>query len=124
MNKQEAISQIMEIKALLPEHLQAKLIEAVKVLATFKMVSVDDDMPYNHPHLLTHIGKFSYGPLCVVRTEAGALRIDSYAKDFHGIWSWQETNQDVYGTISDWLPTRSLYGPHIMDELGNELKFE
>ena len=33
MNKQEAVSQIMEIKAVLPEHLQAKLIEAVKVLA-------------------------------------------------------------------------------------------
>ena len=36
MNKQEAVSQIMEIKAVLPEHLQIKLIDAVKVLANFK----------------------------------------------------------------------------------------
>ena len=51
MNKQEAVSQIMEIKAVLPEHLQIKLIDAVKVLANFKMISVKDDMPYNHSHL-------------------------------------------------------------------------
>ena len=38
MNKQEAVSQIMEIKAVLPEHLQIKLIDAVKVLANFKMI--------------------------------------------------------------------------------------
>ena len=44
MNKQEAISKIMRIKAVLPERFQAELIEAVKVLATFKMISVDDDM--------------------------------------------------------------------------------
>lgn len=53
MNKQEAVSQIMEIKAVLPEQLQTKLIEAVKVLASFKMISVDDSMPYNHPRLPT-----------------------------------------------------------------------
>ena len=101
MNTQEAISKIMKIKAVLPERLQTELIESVKVLATFKMISVDDDMPYNHPQLLSTRGIISFLPQCVVLTKNWLVRIDSYAKDFHGIWSWQETNQDVYGTISD-----------------------
>ena len=45
MNKQEAVSQIMEIKAVLPEHLQIKLIDAVKVLANFKMIISHVDNP-------------------------------------------------------------------------------
>ena len=124
MNKQEAVSQIMEIKAVLPEQLQAKLIEAVKVLATFKMISVDDDMPYNHPQLLSKLGRFSFGPQCVVLTEDGVVRIDNVASDFYGLWSWQDTDENINGAITNWLPTRILVGPHIMDEFGNELKFE
>ena len=124
MNKQEAVSQIMEIKAVLPEQLQAKLIEAVKVLATFKMISVDDDMPYNHPQLLSKLGRISFGPQCVVLTEDGVVRIDNVASDFYGLWSWQDTDENINGAITNWLPTRILVGPHIMDEFGNELKFE
>ena len=117
MNKQEAVSQIMEIKAVLPEHLQAKLIEAVKVLANFKMISVKNDMPYNHPHLITKLGSLKLGPLCVVGYEDGRFRLDHMRQDRDGNWTWD-------GKIIDWLPTRALYGPHIMDEFGNELKFE
>lgn len=126
MNKQEAVSQIMEIKAVLPEQLQAKLIEAVKVLATFKMISVDDDMPYNHPQLLSKLGIISFGPQCVVLTEDGVVRIDNMASDISGLgsWQWQDTDEDIYGAITKWLPTEILVGPHIMDEYGNELKFE
>ena len=126
MNKQEAVSQIMEIKAVLPEQLQSKLIEAVKVLATFKMISVDDDMPYNHPQLLSKSGIISFGPRCVVLSEDGAFRIDNLASETSGFgsWLWQDTDVDIYGAITNWLPTKILVGPHIMDEYGNELKFE
>ena len=126
MNKQEAVSQIMEIKAVLPEQLQSKLIEAVKVLATFKMISVDDDMPYNHPQLLSKSGIISFGPRCVVLTEDGAFRIDNLASETYGLgsWLWQDTDVDIYGAITNWLPTKILVGPHIMEEYGNELKFE
>ena len=126
MNKKEAVSQIMEIKAVLPEQLQAKLIEAVKVLATFKMISVDDDMPYNHPQLLSKLGIISFGPRCVVLTEDGAFRIDNVASENYevGSWQWQDTDKDIYGAITKWLPTETLVGPHIMDEFGNELEIE
>ena len=126
MNKQEAISKIMRIKAVLPERLQTELIESVKVLATFKMISVDDDMPYNHPQLLSKRGRISFGPQCVVLTENGVVRIDNMASDIYGIgiWHWQDTDEDIYGAITNWLPTEVLVGPHIMDEYGNELKFE
>ena len=87
MNKQEAVSQIMEIKAVLPEQLQTKLIEAVKVLANFKMISVDDSMPYNHPQLLSKLGIISFGPQCVVLTEDGVVRIDNMASDIYGLGS-------------------------------------
>lgn len=126
MNKQEAVSQIMEIKAVLPEQLQTKLIEAVKVLANFKMISVDDDMPYNHPQLLSKLGIISFGPQCVVLTEDGVFRIDNMASETYGLgsWQWQDTDEDIYGAITNWLPTEVLVGPHIMDEFGNELKIE
>ena len=126
MNKQEAISKIMRIKAVLPERLQTELIEAVKVLATFKMISVDDDMPYNHPQLLSKSGIISFGPQCVVLTEDGVVRIDNMASDIYGLgsWLWQDTDVDIYGAITNWLPTKILVGPHITDELGNELKIE
>ena len=126
MNKQEAISKIMRIKAVLPERFQAELIEAVKVLATFKMISVDDDMPYNHPQLLSKHGRISFGPQCVVLTENGVVRIDNMASDIYGIgiWHWQDTDEELHGTITDWLPLKSLRGSQIMDELGNELKIE
>lgn len=124
MDKQEAVSQIMGIKALLPEHLQAKLIEAVKVLANFKMISVDDDMPYNHPHLITKLGSYTLGPQCIVGYKDGQFRFDYMRQDGDGYWTWRYSNEDVYGKIIDWLPTRALYGPHIMDEFGNELKIE
>ena len=126
MNKQEAISKIMKIKAVLPERLQTELIEAVKELATFKMISVDDDMPYNHPQLLSKLGIISFGPQCVVLTEDGDFRIDNVASETYGLgsWQWQDTDEDIYGAITNWLPTEVLVGPHIMDEYGNELKFE
>ena len=126
MNKQEAISKIMRIKAVLPERLQTELIESVKVLATFKMISVDDDMPYNHPQLLSKLGIISFGPRCVVLTEDGDFRIDNVASETYGLgsWQWQDTDEDIYGAITNWLPTEVLVGPHITDELGNELKIE
>ena len=126
MNKQEAISKIMRIKAVLPERLQTELIESVKVLATFKMISVDDDMPYNHPQLLSKRGIISFGPQCVVLTEDGVGRIDNMASDIYGLgsWHWQDTDEELHGTITDWLPLKSLRGSQIMDELGNELKIE
>ena len=124
MNKQEAVSQIMEIKAVLPEHLQIKLIDAVKVLANFKMISVKDDMPYNHSHLITQLGSFTFGPLCIVGYEDGRLRLDNMRKDGDGCWTWHSVYEEMYGKMIDWLPTRALYGIQIMDELGNELKFE
>ena len=114
----------MRIKAVLPERLQTELIEAVKVLATFKMISVDDDMPYNHPQLLSKSGIISFGPQCVVLTEDGVVRIDNVASDFYGLWSWQDTDENINGAITNWLPTKILVGPHITDELGNELKIE
>lgn len=123
MNKQEAVSQIMEIKAVLPKQLQAKLIEAVKVLASFKMISMDEDLPYNHPHLMRDIGCTSYGPLCLVKEEGGDFHIDSLAAADLCLWTWQETNKPLF-SMTHWLPLRALYGPNIMDEYGNELKFE
>ena len=126
MNKQEAVLQIMGIKAVLPEHLQIKLIEAVKVLANFKMINVKDDMPYNHSHLITQLGSCTFGPLCIVGYENGSFRLDNMRINGDGCWTWNwhSIYEKKYGKIIDWLPTRALYGSQIMDELGNELKFE
>lgn len=124
MNKQEAVLQIMEIKTVLPEQLQTKLIEAVKVLATFKMINVEDDMPYNHPRLSIRLSRFAVGPLCLVRTENGDFHIDNMASDINGIWSWQGHFKDVDGDITHWFFLRSLTDHRIIDEFGNELKFE
>ena len=124
MNKQEAISKIMRIKAVLPERLQTELIEAVKVLANFKMISVEDDMPYNHPRLSTRLLKFCVGPLCLVRTENSDFHIDNMAADINGLWSWQGHFKEMDGDITHWLYLKALMGPRIMDEFGNELKIE
>ena len=124
MNKQEAISKIMKIKAVLPERLQTELIEAVKVLATFKMISVDDDMPYNHPRLTTKWSRCSIGSLCVVRTQNGEFHLDKMAADFNGIWSWLSNFREMDGDITHWLYLKALMCPRIMDEFGNELKIE
>ena len=124
MNKQEAISKIMKIKAVLPERFQTELIEAVKVLATFKMISVDDDMPYNHPRLTTKWSRCSIGSLCVVRTQNGDFHLDKMAADINGIWSWQANFKEIDGDITHWLYLKALMGPRLMDEFGNELKIE
>ena len=124
MNKQEAVSQIMEIKAVLPKQLQTKLIEAVKVLATFKMIDVDDTLPYNHPHLIKTLCRCSYGPLCLVISQDCTTHISHMASDINGVWSWKSTDEELHGTITDWLPLKSLRGSQIMDELGNELQIE
>ena len=124
MNKQEAISKIMKIKAVLPERFQAELIEAVKVLATFKMISVDDDMPYNHPRLPTKWSRCLIGSLCLVRTQNGDFHLDKMAADFNGIWSWVANFKEMDGDITHWLYLKALMGPRIMDEFGNELKIE
>lgn len=81
MNKEEAVFQIKEIKAVLPEHLQIKLIEAVKVLARFKMINVKDDMPYYHNRLIDSLGALSVSKQCVVRTEDNKFNIDNMAGD-------------------------------------------
>ena len=124
MNKQEAITKIMKIKAELPERLQTELIEAVKVLATFKLINVDDTLPYNHPHLIKKICRCSYGPLCLVKTQDGTSHIGHMASDINGFWDWESTEEELHGTITNWLPLKSLIGSQIMDEFGNELKFE
>ena len=124
MNKQEAISKIMKIKTVLPKHLQIQLIEAVKELANFKMISVDVDMPYNHPRLTTTWSRFCIGSLCVVRTQNGDFHLDNMAADINGIWSWQANFKEMDGDITHWLYLKALMGPRIMDEFGNELKFE
>lgn len=124
MNKQEAVSQIMEIKAVLPEHLQAKLIEAVRVLATFKMISAEKDLPYWHPHLVTKLTEYSKTPLCIVNTEKAFPHIDYMTTSGYGYWRWQMNSNYYNGAVTNWLPLSALIGPHIMDELCNELKFE
>ena len=124
MNKQEAVSQIMEIKAVLPEHLQIKLIDAVKVLANFKMISVKDDMPYNHSHLITQLGSFTFGPLCIVGYEDGRLRLDNMRKDGDDCWTWHKVYEKQHGKVTHWLATSILSGPYIKDEFGNELEIE
>lgn len=124
MNKQEAISKIMGIKAVLPKQLQTELIEAVKVLASFKMISVEDDMPYNHPRLTTKWSRCSIGSLCVVRNQNGDFHLDKMAADINGIWSWQANFKEIDGDITHWLYLKALMGPRIMDEFANELEFE
>ena len=124
MNKQEAVSQIMEIKAVLPEQLQSKLIEAVKVLASFKMISVDDSMPYDHPKLITRVDNTLFFPLCVVRYEDRCHRLDNLYTDINGCWTWHKVYEKQHGRVTHWLPTRILAGRQITDEYGNELKFE
>ena len=124
MNKQEAVSQIMEIKAVLPEQLQAKLIEAVRVLATFKMISADKDLPYWHPHLVTIYAEYSKTPLCIVNTEQGCPHIDYMTTGRNLYWRWQINSDYYYGAVTNWLPMNALSGPHIMDELCNVLKIE
>ena len=124
MNKQEAVSQIMEIKAVLPEQLQSKLIDAVKVLANFKMISVDDSMPYDHPKLIMRVDNTLFFPLCVVRYEDRCHRLDNLYTDINGCWTWHKVYEKQHGKVTHWLATRILTEPHIMDESGNELKFE
>ena len=124
MNKQEAVSQIMEIKAVLPEHLQIKLIEAVKVLANFKMISVDDSMPYDHPILCEIIGNIWLFPICIVRYEDGTRNLDYMYKDINGYWTWHKVYEKQHGKVTHWLATRVLSEPYIKDEYGNELKIE
>ena len=124
MNKQEAISQIMEIKAVLPEQLQSKLIDAVKVLANFKMISVDDSMPYDHPKLITRVDNTLFFPLCVVRYEDRSHRLDNLYTDINGCWTWHKVYEKQHGKVTHWLATRILTEPRIIDEFGNELKFE
>ena len=124
MNKQEAVSQIMEIKAVLPEQLQSKLIDAVKVLANFKMISVDDSMPYDHPILSEIIGNIWFFPICIVRYEDGTRNLDYMYKDINGCWTWHKVYEKQHGKVTHWLATRILTEPRIMDEFGNELKFE
>lgn len=124
MNKQEAISQIKEIKAVLPEHLQIKLIEAVKVLAKFKMISAEKDLPYWHPHLVTKFTEYSKTPLCIVNTEKGLPHIDCMTTGSNIYWKWQINSNYYHGAVTNWLPLSALIGPHIMDEFCNVLKFE
>ena len=124
MNKQEAVLQIMEIKAVLTEPLQLKLIEAVKVLADFKMISVDDSMPYDHPNLTMMIGRYWLVPVCIVKYEDGTHGINSMHRDINHLWSWISDNEIQHGKVTHWLSTRILNEPRIMDEYGNGLKFE
>ena len=124
MNKQEAVSQIMEIKAMLPEQLQTKLIEAVKVLASFKMISVDDSMPYDHPNLTMMIDDYLFLPVCLCQWEDGNHSIDYMYSDINHCWTWCTNNEKLHGKLTHWLATRILTGPYITDEYGNELKIE
>lgn len=124
MNKQEAILQIMELEAMLTKPQQIKLREAVKVLANFKMISVDESMPYDHPNLITRVGKDCFFPLCIVRHKDGLIRLDSMYKNINGCRIWHPIYERAHGRVTNWLPTRILTSPHIMDEFGNVLKFE
>lgn len=131
MNKEEAVFQIKEIKAVLPEHLQIKLIEAVKVLARFKMINVKDDMPYYHNRLIDSLGALSVSKQCVVRTEDNKFNIDNmagdiddWADDCYDDWEWQNTEVEFDGPVVEWLPLVALTGDKITDEYGNELNFD
>lgn len=124
MNKQEAVLQIMEIKAVLTEPLQSKLIEAVKVLANFKMISVDDSMPYDHSNLMMRIDDFLFFPVCICKYENGTYHTDYMHIDSNHCWTWYTNNEELHGKVTHWLATRILDEPRIMDEFCNVLKFE
>ena len=131
MNKEDAVYQIKEIKRVLPEHLQIKLIEAVKVLARFKMINVKDDMPYYHNRLIDSLGALSVSKQCVVRTEDNKFNIDNmagdiddWADDCYDDWEWQNTEVEFDGPVVEWLPLVALTGDKITDEYGNELNFD
>lgn len=131
MNKEEAVYQIKEIKKVLPEHLQIKLIEAVKVLARFKMINIKDDMPYHHTRLIDSLGALLVSEPCVVRTEDNKFNIDNMALDFddwaidcNDGWEWQNTDVEFDGTVVEWLPLVALTRDKISDEYGNELNFD
>ena len=124
MNKQEAVSQIMEIKAVLSEQLQTKLIEAVKVLASFKMISVDDSMPYDHSKLTMRIDEFLFLPVCICKYENGTYHSDYMYRDSNSGWTWCTNNEELHGKVTHWLATSIVSGPYIKDEFGNELEIE
>lgn len=125
MNKQKAIIQIMEIKAMLPKELQAKLIEAVRTLARFKMIDVNSDLPYKNKNLFVTKGliKETQTIDCLVRTPYDYYYIDNMKK-VYGQWTWEWNSLDGDGPITNWLPLKPLLEDKLMDELGNELIIE
>ena len=81
-------------------------------------------MPYDHPNLITRVGKDCFFPLCIVRHKDGLIRLDSMYKNINGCRIWHPIYERAHGRVTNWLPTRILTSPHIMDEFGNVLKFE
>lgn len=134
MNKKEAINQIMEIKVALPKELQAKLIEAVRTLARFKMINVNDDVPCNHQNLILDLSGYyvsgritneSNTNICLTRTAYNVYSLDNMKKDCDfGNWYWEYHCKEAEGRILEWLPLSVLVGDQLMDELGNELIIE
>lgn len=134
MNKKEAINQIMEIMVALPKELQAKLIEAVRTLARFKMINVNDDVPCNHQNLILDLSGYyvsgritneSITNICLTRTAYNVYSLDNMKKDCDfGNWYWEYHCKEAEGRILEWLPLSVLVGDQLMDELGNELIIE
>lgn len=125
MNKKQAINQIMEIKAMLPKELQAKLIESVRTLARFKMIDVNSDLPYKNKNLFVTKGliKETQTIDCLVRTPYDYYYIDNMKKSY-GRWTWEWNSLEGDGPITNWLPLKPLLEDKLMDELGNELIIE
>lgn len=134
MNKQQAINLIVEIKETLPKELQAKLIEAVRTLARFKMINVNDDVPCNHQNLILDLSGYyvsgritneSTTNICLTRTAYNVYSLDNMKKDYDiDDWYWEYHCKEAEGRILQWLPLSVLVGDQLMDELGNELIIE